>query len=186
MRADDHRAQEGAEAPPSSLVRSRPALFIVGRFAYHVLVWFMAAAVVPLVFGWRATVVTSGSMSPAVDTGDIVVTSPHDGRTLAPGVIAVFSDGVGGQVAHRIVGAVGDGTYVTRGDAAGRVDSTPLTADRITGVARLVIPFAGLPIVWAQQAAWNPFLWMVAVLAAGLLWWHLVSRRPERIEVARW
>ena len=175
-------ALPGAHAAvPSTLDRATPALPFAGRIVYHFALWLMIAAIVPLLWGWRATVVTSGSMSPSIDTGDIVVTSPYDGRILGPGTIAVFEDGLGGQVAHRIVGVNPDGTYVTRGDANDAIDSSPLKPEQVVGVGRMLVPFVGLPLVWIDKQVWEPFLWGIAVLSAGLMWWHLVRMRgrPE-------
>lgn len=178
---------QGPRLPvPSTLDRATPALPVVGRVLYHVALWLMVAAVLPLLWGWRATVVTSGSMSPSIDTGDIVVTAPHDGIGLGPGVIAVFSDGNGGQVAHRIVAVNGGGTYVTRGDANDNTDSSPLHPQQVVGVGRMLIPFVGLPLVWIDQRIWEPFLWGVAVVVAGLVWRHLVRLRPAKIEDSEW
>jgi signal peptidase I len=178
---------DGARSPvPSTLDRATPILPIAGRAVYHVALWLMVAAVVPLLWGWRATVVTSGSMAPAIDTGDIVVTSPHDGVGLGAGAVVVFSDGNGGQVAHRIVAVNADGTYVTRGDANDMDDSSPLRPDQVVGVARALIPFVGLPLVWVDKGFWNPFLWSVAILAAGLMWWRLVGQRPAHIRGGEW
>lgn len=124
---------------------------------YLVLVAALAAiALLPALLGWSATVVQSGSMRPHIDAGDVVVLSPLPADRPVPvgGVVRFTSsagaqpDGVERPVLHRIVTDHEDGTYATAGDANADVDSTPLVRERITGQARLLVPFIGLPALW--------------------------------------
>ncbi len=140
----------------SSRVSPRPAevvRFLAGLGSLFVIstVVFLAvwAAVLPLLFHWSPVAILSGSMTPAIDVGDVVVAYPHDGRALGPGTVAVFWDpGRASLVTHRIVGINPDGTYVTKGDANPQVDSTPLAPEAVVGVGRLLVPLVGFPQVW--------------------------------------
>lgn len=124
---------------------------------YLVLLASLAAiALVPALFGWHGTVVQTGSMAPHIDPGDVVLFTdlPADQPVPVGGVVQFRSPGeaqpddVGRLILHRIVGDNDDGTYTTAGDANADVDSTPLTREQITGQARILVPFIGLPALW--------------------------------------
>ena len=136
-------------------------LFVVG----YVTMSLALVAIAPAIgLGWTSAVLTSGSMSPLIRTGDVVVASPHDGRGLDPGTVVVFSDAAG-LVTHRIESTNPDGSYVTKGDANLQPDSTPLRPEQVVGVGKFIVPLIGLPLVWYWAGAWGK----LAVWAAGML-----------------
>ena len=148
-----------------------------GEMYLIIILVLLAIAFVPAVFGWQATVVQTGSMRPHVDPGDVVVTSPWSYADPVPlgGVISfrspaeAESDGTEKIRLHRIVGVNEGGTFVTAGDANAEVDSTPLTREQITGQARILVPFIGLPSLWIGTAQARPLLlWSLFTVLA--LW----------------
>ena len=89
-------------------------------------------AATTLLYGQRPVVVSSGSMAPALDVGDLVVVEPYHGQTVYEGSVVVFDDEAGGRsIIHRVVDVHEDGTFTTGGDANRSHDSDPLTRDRI-------------------------------------------------------
>ena len=111
--------------------------------------WVLAPTVV---LGWQPVTIISGSMAPAIQPGHVVVVEPYGGQDLGPGTVVTYRDAdLDRLVTHRIAAVDEDGTITTRGDANAVDDPTPLTADRIVGVGRLVVPAAGLPALWAHQ-----------------------------------
>lgn len=134
--------------------------------------WLGFWALVPLLWGWSPLVIQSNSMAPSVRAGDVVIVSDYEvpaDQLLAPGTVVAFDgDGEGGLVLHRIY-SVGDGFYRTKGDANYVADSTPLPVSEIRGVARILVPWAGLPFHWVQRGDW----WLASVAIASLLvaWW---------------
>ena len=106
----------------------------------------------PLAVGWRSSAVVSGSMTPHLRIGDVVVTSPVDGAQVVPGQVVLFPDpsGVPRTLVHRIASVDSEGRLITRGDANGSADSTPLPRSAVEGLGRLRVPFVGLPRVWWQ------------------------------------
>lgn len=152
-------------------VRVRFSVGLVGLFAIYLTLFLAAWAVVPSVVpGWRSVVITSGSMSPSIRTGDVVVAAPSNGEVLSPGAVVVLSDpSRSSLITHRIVALNADGSYSTRGDANAKPDSTPLYPDQIVAVGRLRVPFVGLPLVWYRTGAWGKLaLWATGTLLA--LW----------------
>ncbi|WP_433307515.1 signal peptidase I [Actinoplanes sp. CA-030573] len=133
--------------------RLREAVRVV---ADSLLIGFTAAAVglllcaiAPLAIGWRPSVIVSGSMTPQLHVGDVVVVAPTNPRNVKPRQIIRFTDPAQPTraVMHRIVTANTDGTFISRGDANDHADSTPVPAKNILGVARIRVPYLGLPAV---------------------------------------
>ncbi|MGI9610449.1 MAG: signal peptidase I, partial [Acidimicrobiia bacterium] len=129
------------------------ARFLAGVSALFVLslACFLAAfVVIPRVaFGWVPVAITSGSMAPSLEQGDIVLASPHDGVGLVPGTVVVFrGPEPSGYVTHRVSSVSPSGSYVTKGDASLESDSTPLEPENVVGVGTLLVPFGGVPLTW--------------------------------------
>ncbi len=152
----------------------------VGRFlavfwAFTV-AWMLFFALIPSVIGWSPTVVSTGSMSPAVDAGTVLhLDRGVDPQSLGPGAIIMFDDPSvpGRSTTHRIVEVVRDGdgagpvvAFSTKGDANADRDAQLVSVDDVDGAARLVLPYAGLPRVWANEGNWLPLVTLV--LATGL------------------
>jgi signal peptidase I len=154
------------------VARMRFALGLGGVFVVSVTAVLVLWIVFPVVFlGWHAYSLRSDSMSPAVDRGDVVLVAPSDDRP-GRGMIVVFDDDAGHTTAHRVVEVLGDGTYVTKGDANDEADTAPVRTSQVQGTARMIVPYAGLPRAWlsAGQDA------RLATLGAGLLLSAYVSR----------
>jgi signal peptidase len=96
----------------------------------------------------KARIVLTGSMAPAINTGDVIVTVPV--TTRAPKVddviayqakrfngdnVAVFS--------HRIIGGDIENGFIVKGDANKSPDPQKPKSDDILGVVFFVIPFIG-------------------------------------------
>ena len=96
-----------------------------------------------LLFGWRSTIVTSGSMTPAVRPGDIVLIDPVGARAASPGSIIQIHRDDGRPVVHRVVTVAPDGTLQTKGDANRIIDPAPVAAADVIGRARAVVPYVG-------------------------------------------
>ena len=160
----------------------RLVLGIAGLLVAYATLWLAAWAVVPaLVPGWRSVVITSGSMSPSIRSGDVVVVAPSDGKGLSPGTVAVFSDPARpGFLTHRIESVNPDGSYVTRGDANLQPDSTPLRPEQVVGEGRLLVPYIGLPLMWYWMGAWAKLaFWAAGTLLALWLTRYVPSSKFE-------
>lgn len=151
------------------------------------------AIVVPALTGLEAVAVTSGSMHPSIEVGDVVLLDT--GAPPAPGRIATFRHPRAPDelVTHRLDG-VQDGSWRTRGDANGSADPWLVGNEDLVGVGRLAVPLVGLPAVWARTGRID--LLVLAALAVGLLAWsagtlrarpagrHLRRTAPMRLEGA--
>lgn len=134
-------------------------------------------AIVPGLFGMQGSVVQSGSMEPGVSAGDVVLSTELTDDSPVPlgGVVeydspaAAEPGGVATTRLHRIVEANDDGSFTTAGDANRSVDSTHIEREQITGQARLLIPFAGLPGLWLGNGDLSQFLLWVALTLGALV-----------------
>lgn len=153
-------------------------LISTGRFvalAYiNVLVWLSLFILAPtLIMGWSPMAVDSGSMGPTIAPGDVVLIDEPKAGSVDVGKIITFpKPGFPDRLlTHRVIDIDADGHYITKGDANADQDSTPVSPDSVKGVAKLIVPRVGLPVVWLQQRQIAPLLaWALSVmLALGLL-----------------
>lgn len=154
------------------------------------LVGVLLAAVAPQLAGYRSFTVRSGSMTPAIETGDVVVTEPISPLSARVGDIVTFVDpeGTGKLFSHRVqsVRAAGeDVAFVTRGDANTSTEHWRVPADGSIGKVVYRIPKVGYALAWIDSPPAR--LALIAIPALLLLWAALVRIwRPERpAEVGR-
>ncbi|WP_251151937.1 ice-binding family protein [Cellulosimicrobium sp. Marseille-Q4280] len=178
-------------AVPAAFSRDGWAALCLGVLAEVFLVLTLAlttVSLVPLAFGWHGSVVQTGSMRPHIDPGDLVLLTdlPTDSPVPVGGVVqfrtpaAAEPSGESGSRLHRIVASgEEEGRWVTAGDANPTVDSNQITRNQITGQARLLVPWVGLPSLWIAHGRLGLVaLWGIVTLAAFLVvaWWW-----PERV-----
>jgi len=162
-------------------VNVRFYLGLFGLFATYVTVFLAAWTVVPtLIPGWQSVVISSGSMAPSIQTGDVVVATPSNGQGLSPGTVAVISDpALPGLTTHRIIAINPDGSYRTQGDANSGADSTPARPEDVIAVGRLLVPYVGLPLVWFSKGEWlKVAIWSLFVISS--LWMARFAYEPLR------
>jgi len=106
-------------------------------------------------FKYWAIAIASGSMTPSIYKGDVVVVSKIDNKysTLKKGeVIAFKRNNV--IVVHRLVNILKiDNKYYfyTKGDANEHPDSFTIEEDMVVGKVEFKIPFIGKPTVWLNE-----------------------------------
>ncbi|MFC8191186.1 ice-binding family protein [Cellulomonas sp. NPDC057328] len=185
MRATSPEARRGwlrREGWPAFLLGTAAECYLVFTLA------MTAIAVLPLALGWHGSVVQTGSMEPRVRPGDVVLSTPLPADSPVPlgGVVEFRTSAPGGgerTVMHRVVGEGEErGQWVTAGDANADVDSSPLTRDDITGQARLLVRWVGLPSIWQRDGRTDLLVGWAALTAAavGLVAWTWPSRDGSR------
>jgi len=141
------------------------------------------AAVAPQLLGYRSFTVRSGSMTPAIETGDVVVTKPISPLAARVGDIVTFVDpeGTGKLFSHRVqsVRPVGDEVaFVTRGDANTSTEHWRVPAAGSIGRVAYRIPKIGYALSWVDSGPAR--LALIAIPALLLLWGALVRIwRPQ-------
>lgn len=130
-------------------------------------------AVAPLAIGWHTTTVMTGSMEPAIQTGDLVVSRPIDPAELRPGQVVLVHDPdrPGRLRLHRLY-AVEGAELTTKGDANPEADSSPVLRSDVLGIGVLRVPWIGIPIQQARDgdavALASTVLGLLAVIALAL------------------
>lgn len=152
-------ARDREELAPPRRVASESRLWFdatLTAFATGYLVFtltLLGIALLPTIGSWNSYLVRSGSMAPAIEAGDVVVASPLAAAQEVPvGRVMVFIDpshpNAKRLLVHRVLSMRDDGTFTTAGDANRQWDTTALARTGIVGLARLRVPWVGLPILW--------------------------------------
>lgn len=154
-----------------SAVLARGALVLVAGL----LLW----AALPVGLQWSSHVVVTGSMAPAIRPGDVVLTAPVDPVEVRAGQVVSFEDPdePGRTVVHRVQTVAADGTVVTKGDANPTPDTSRLSGDDVE-LARIRVPYVGLPLLWLRDGRW-PLLALALAVVLALAWLAGRDRHPD-------
>jgi signal peptidase len=162
-----------------------------------VAILLILAAVVPFVIysvpqvvgGDQSYVVLTGSMEPAISTGDVVVVQRVNPASVAVGDVIVFERaGRNVPTTHRVVErtttSTGELGFVTKGDANEDPDSGVAAGSSLVGRVMLTIPFIGYVIEFANSS--QGFIVLV-LLPFGLLilneiWTMVAALRTDEDE----
>lgn len=160
------------------------ASFVLARAFVGLVVGLSVWAVIPMAFQWQPTVVMSGSMEKNIMTGDILVASPVSPEEVQSGLlnrghVVLANDPAheGTLFTHRIIRAMDDGTYMTKGDANSQADRMRLTTGNIMGVERLRIPFLGIPLREAKMGNFLPAVAFMIMFTGSVM---LIQNDRER------
>ena len=131
--------------------------FLTWVLASFVLALLLAAAL-PLVLGGTSMVVRSGSMTPAIRTGDVVAVRPMLPTEAEVGDIVTFKDPAGSDrlLVHRVraISRSGDEVEViTKGDANSTQESWKVAADGTIGTVSYRVPALGFAVGWIGSPA---------------------------------
>lgn len=156
------------------------------RLTGLVLVLALLAAAAGTGWAWvnhaRFYAVDSGSMSPAIATGSIVVDLPTTPSTVFRiGDVITFHPTPGYTVTHRIAAIAQDG-IATKGDANASRDVGSIQPDMIVGRVVLAVPYAGYMAVFFQHP--EGVLALLVLLFALVAVWELTGEpaRPRPAE----
>src|SRR4051812_40541717 len=155
-------------------------LVVVAALAFAVL------AVGPHVLGYRTMTMLTGSMSPQIDPGDVVISTPLDVHDVTEGMVISYHIPIDDHrvVTHRVVsvqrGADGTVTVQTKGDANTALDPWQATLQGSTAYqVRAVIPELGHLI----HALRTPVVSKALIYGAPMLlagWLILAIWRPSQ------
>lgn len=106
--------------------------------------------------GIGVTTVLTGSMRPAIDAGDLIVTKVSSAGTVGVGDVIVV-DSAGTTVAHRVVDSRllnGLNRFTTKGDANAQIDTDPVLVSPTHELPRVIwsIPAIGSPLAFLASA----------------------------------
>jgi signal peptidase len=144
--------------------------WVVGGFVLTMLL----AAALPLALGGTSMVVRSGSMTPAIRTGDVVVVRPIAPTEASVGDIVTFKDpaGSGRLLVHRvraISSSEGQVEVITKGDANSTQERWKVAADGTIGTVAYRLPALGFAVGWIGSPAGRIGLVILPALLLGLM-----------------
>ena len=126
--------------------------------------WLISSAVITVIlvyftsgyFSFWAIAVASGSMSPAINKGDVVlihkINDDNYNKIKKGDVLAFQQDNV--MIVHRVINIVEDNKhyyFYTKGDANSREDNFTIEENMVIGVVPVKIPWIGIPTVWLNE-----------------------------------
>lgn len=160
----------------------RARLFALWLFLGALFAALLAAAA-PLAIGDHSFTMRSGSMTPALETGDVVVTEPISPLAAKVGEVVTFRDpeGSGKLFSHRVQSVRPAGEvvrFVTRGDANTATEHWSVPADGTVGRVVYRVPKIGYALVWTGTPEGRIALIAIPAL---LLCWTALARiwRPR-------
>lgn len=133
---------------------------------------------VPVLGKYKLMHVLTGSMSPAIEAGDIILTKAVDFKDLKEGDIITFRVGYRTLITHRIVRVNNNGSFVTKGDANNTEDiDLKIDKTNIIGKYFFKIPKGGYILRFIQSPA--GLIIFILIPAAILIWGEIRSYNKE-------
>lgn len=120
------------------------------------------------VMGYKPLTVLSGSMSPFLEPGDMIVTRQVKPENIQVGDVITYRMDEKTLVTHRVVEVIHEGGHLafrTRGDANNTEDPELVSQDRVIGSMAFKIPRAG----YISQYARTPKGFVVMIVFPALL-----------------
>lgn len=132
-------------------------------------------------FGYKAFVISSGSMEPTLNIGDIVITKETKQEQIQKNNIITFMED-GYTVTHRVADIIekdGDTYYQTKGDNNNTYDAELVKYEDIEGVYVFKINSIGNIVVYAQSTT----AVMIIIICAIYIMYRISSRKDDRKNV---
>lgn len=146
----------------------------------------LAALVVigPRFLPYQVLVVRSGSMSPTIPTGSLVVYHRVNAAQVHKGQVILYNEpgNPAITITHRVVKVVNDPSgrfFITKGDANGSPDPWHVKAVGVGWVVAGHVPYLGYAMVYLESAPARLLLVTLPALALGVIF-VLESWRPKR------
>jgi signal peptidase I len=133
----------------------------------------VAVAGVMLGLGWRAYVVHTGSMTPNIPSGDLVIDRPAG--PVHVGEVITFAKAPGQYVTHRVATITNDGIQ-TKGDANPTDDFGYVTQAQVVGRVYAAIPYAGFVVVFCSHP--DGVIGVVLLMCSIWMAWSLFLEEP--------
>lgn len=116
--------------------------------------------------GFRPSIISSGSMRPTIDVGDIAITIQTQPQTIKIGDIIEYWE-EGKPIVHRVVNINMEGTtryFITKGDDNNAPDPNPVHPNQILGKLVLTIPKLGWASIYLKEFAANTYTFLTTTL----------------------
>jgi signal peptidase I len=134
--------------------------------------------VISPVIGFRLDPVRSGSMSPAIETGDLVISSHVDNEDIHVGDVIVFRHN-GMLICHRVIALDFEQNWIqTQGDNNEDPDPFIISYNDVITKVGIVVPFMGHVVMFMKSVyGWTLIITIVAVML--LLGWYQDKQKDD-------
>jgi signal peptidase I len=168
---------------------ARRALSAASWVAIGFVLTVLLAAAAPLAVGDRSFVVKSGSMAPAIETGDVVVVDPVSPGSVEVGEIVTFDnpDGSGRLMSHRVRAieeTPEDVRFTTQGDANTADERWTIAEDGTLGRVLYRVPKLGFAVNVIQSTPGKIGLIAVPALLLAISLLSRIWRQEEEADGA--
>lgn len=153
----------------------------VNQIGSIILVILLALALIGVLapfVGYRFDVVRSGSMTPQIGVGDLVVSAPVSTSNIAVGDIIEYKSPENGLlICHRVVSVdEQNSTLVTKGDANGSPDPYNIPFNNVVGKVAFSMPVLGYVFDFLK----SPYGWVLIIIIAILILFFGKEERPKK------
>jgi len=126
---------------------------VIGKLTFGIII-ICIAMLISCQFKYGLLVIGSGSMTGAINKGDIIIFEKYDKQeVLDNNQIVIYGDEKS-SIIHRIINVKnvnGETRYTTKGDANQEADEGYILKDDIKGVYKLKIPYVGYLSLWMRD-----------------------------------
>lgn len=133
-------------------------------------------------FGYEAYIVTTESMKPNINEGDVIITAKCNEEKLKIGDVITFKKN-NETITHRIVSIEKIGNkkrYTTKGDNNNIEDSEKITYNEINGIQVVLIPYLGKIIVFLQNK-----IFVIIIVILCLISYLYYTKKEEKRKMRR-
>ena len=122
----------------------------------------------PSILGHRLYIVDSGSMSPTLKLGALIIVREMEADEISVDDIITYKGSEDSVVTHRVTEIEGEGsTFITKGDANKTDDPMPLDSSKLIGKVIFVIPYIGFLLKLIRTKV--GLILMVTLILAGVI-----------------
>ena len=171
-------------AVPSKAAAGRGLFDWIMTGVVVVLIVALSAVVAGGVMGYRLVTIKSGSMTPTLGVGDVILDQSVQPLAVRPGQIVTFRDPALGQrlVTHRVVSMHRSGDivrFVTKGDANLATEHWSVPVSAHLGRTLFVVPGAGSLLATITSAAARVLGIVLAIVFVAYLGLRWIWRSPD-------
>jgi len=157
-----------------------------GSFAYYLLITILIVIASTIVIsalelpgGWRIFTVSTGSMSPSIPAGSLIITKQQNNYLPGDVVTFKFDKYQKNSVTHRIFNTFqknGVTLFATKGDANDILDNNLISSDQIIGKVIFYAPTYGAIIVAAKTGIGKILLIIIpAIIIISIEIWKIIK-----------
>ena len=136
----------------------------------------------PSIFGNKFFIVLTGSMSPTIKVGDLIVVKDINPEQIQVNDVITFGSKASDNITtHRVKEVLNSGQeiqYVTQGDANNVEDPIPVESELLLGKVNKVIPKVGTILLWIQN---NTIKLLIGVIAL-IIFVYLFSKLKDKLK----